>query len=115
LKRVAGAVGSIVAASFFTDVAAAVSLSNHDERDHKVTIVEGESSKDHILKPAATLDGVCEKGCVIRLNDNENDEYELEGNEIVSIEDGYLYYDGPDSQNEALPGDGSKPPQGPKQ
>jgi hypothetical protein len=32
---------------------------------------------------------------VIRLNDSENDEYELQSSDVVSIEDGYLYYDGP--------------------
>ena len=50
------------------------------------------------------------KGCVIRLSDSENDEYELEGSEIVSIEDGYLYYDGPDSGAEMAPGSKAWPP-----
>ncbi len=53
------------------------------------------------MKPSAVLEGICAKGCVIRLNDSENDEYELKGSEVVSIEDGYLYYDGPAA--EAVP------------
>jgi hypothetical protein len=47
------------------------------------------------LVPSAALKGICQKGCVIRLNDSDNDEYELKGSDVVSIEDGYLYYDGP--------------------
>ena len=79
----------------FPSAAYALSITNHDDHDHKVTIVEGGVNKDQVLKPEATIEGVCDKGCVIRLNDSEDDEYELEGNEVVSIEDGYLYYDGP--------------------
>jgi hypothetical protein len=114
VKRIGAVVASIAASALFMDVAAAVSISNRDDHDHKVTIVEGESSRDQTLKPAATLDGVCLKGCIIRLNDSPDDEYELEGNEVVSIEEGYLYYDGPDAQNEAAPPEGGKPP-APKQ
>jgi len=113
VKRIGAVVASIAAAAFVSDAAAALSLSNRDDHDYKVTIVESDGSKDHTLKPAASLEGVCLKGCVIRLNDSEKDEYELEGNEIVSIEDGDLFYDGPDAQNEAAPGTGK--PQGPKQ
>ena len=89
-----------------SSVAFALSITNHDDHDHKVTIIEGGASKDQILKPDVTVEGVCTKGCVIRLNDSQDDEYELEGNEIVSIEDGYLYYEGPDAPAEAAPNDG---------
>jgi hypothetical protein len=39
------------------------------------------------------IGGVCQKSCIIRLNDNVNDEYELDGSESVSVEAGFLYYD----------------------
>jgi hypothetical protein len=94
--------------------AVAVMISNRDDRDHKVTIIEGDAKKDHTLKPSSALEGVCEKGCIVRLNDSENDEYELDGTEVVSIEDGYLYYDGPDAPGEPPAagdaGRGSTPP-----
>jgi hypothetical protein len=80
----------------------AVSVTNRDKSDHKLTIVEGEQKQDHVLKPTGVLDGVCLKGCVIRLNDSVDDEYDLEGPEIVSIEDGYLYYDGPETTGPAI-------------
>ena len=86
---------------------AAASITNRDDRDHKLTILDGNKTRDETLKPNATLDGLCPSGCVLRLNDSENDEYELEGNETVSIEDGYLYYDGPDDPAEPSPGAGA--------
>ena len=66
----------------------AVSITNRDEHDHKVTIIEGDTKTDHVLKPSQVLTGVCVKGCTIRLNDDEDDEYQLEANDVVSIEDG---------------------------
>jgi hypothetical protein len=73
--------------------AAAASVTNRDDKDHKVTIIEGEKKQDYTLKPNQALEGICDKGCVLRLNDSDDDEYQLEPTDIVSIEDGYLYYD----------------------
>ncbi len=91
-----------------TGAAAAVSITNRDDKDHKLTVIEDDGAKktDIVLKANQVLDSLCAKGCVIRLNDSEEDEYELEGNEAVSIEDGYLYYDTPESPAEA-PKDGT--------
>ncbi len=88
------AVAAIAALLWFPD-AHASSITNHDAKDYKVTVIEGKATKALVLKPSATLEGICPKGCVIRLNDSKNDEYELQGSDVVSIEDGYLYYDGP--------------------
>lgn len=100
---VAGLVATALSAAH---AVAVVSVTNRDDKDHKLTIVEGEKRTDHVLKPTQVLEGVCDKGCVIRLNDSENDEYELEGTEVVSIEEGYLYYDGPEDNQGA--GDAGK-------
>ncbi len=91
-----------------TSAAAAVSITNRDDKDHKLTVIEDDGAKktDIVLKANQVLDNLCAKGCVIRLNDSEEDEYELEGNEAVSIEDGYLYYDTPEPPAEA-PKDGT--------
>lgn len=98
---------SFLAVSFalFTMIghADAITVTNRDDKDHKLTIIEGEAKADHALKANAALENVCMKGCVVRLNDSENDEYELEGSEVVSIEDGYLYYDGPETPAEPAP------------
>jgi hypothetical protein len=79
----------------------AISLTNRDDRAYKVQIIEGESKSEQALAPGGVLEGVCLAGCIIRLDDNETEEYELEGPEVVSIESGDLYYDGPDSPAES--------------
>jgi hypothetical protein len=108
VSKIKGLLFAMVAATITGGVlcgaANAVSVTNRDEKEQKIQIVEGDVKKDHTLKPAAVLDGVCLKGCVIRLNDNDNDEYELDGTEVVTIEDGYLYYDGPDAPPPAAAG-----------
>src|SRR5262245_25894910 len=85
---------------------AAVTLVNRDDKDHKLTVIEDSGAKttEHILKPSQVLEGVCEKGCVIRINDSEEDEYELEAGDKVSIEEGYLYYDEPDAAQQGSGG-----------
>jgi hypothetical protein len=114
VSRIAAIVAGVIAAAYCAAAAAAVSLTNRDDRDHRVTIIEGEKRQDHTLTPSAVLDGICQRGCIIRLNDSDSDEYELEGTEIVSIEEGYLYYDGPEAPAEPSPGEPGKA-QGPKQ
>jgi hypothetical protein len=108
MSRVISAAG-LLAALLWTSTADAVSVTNRDDREVKLTVIEGEAKQDHILKPSQELKEVCQKGCVIRLNDSENDEYELEGSEVVSIEEGYLYYDGPDASAEPSPGAAGQP------
>lgn len=92
---------------------ATVSVTNRDDKDHKLTVIEGDGAAktDHVLKAGQVLEGICPSGCVIRLNDSEEDEYELEGTEVVSIEEGYLYYDGPEgpADNQGAPAPGSAP------
>lgn len=95
--RVRLLVASLCAVLTHSSTALALTVINRDDHDHKVTIVEGSRSTDHTLKPDAQVENVCLKGCVVRLNDSEEEEYELEGNEVVFIEDGNLYYDGPDA------------------
>ncbi len=87
----------------------ASSITNRDGSDRKVSVIEGNAATDHILRPSASLEGVCNKGCVIRLNDNAKDEYELKGSEVVSIEDGYLYYAGPPASAVPKAGDADQP------
>jgi hypothetical protein len=107
LLRVVGVIGLLSSST----AAHAVSITNRDEQDHKVTVVEGESRADHVLKPAQTLEGICPRGCVVRLDDGQDDEYRLQAGDVVSIEDGSLYYDGPvaPAGKPASPATGSKP------
>ena len=95
--------------SFCATTASAAPVTNRDTKEYKLTVLEGDKAQHHALKPSSVLQDVCPKGCIVRLNDSENDEYELEGTEIVSIEDGYLYYDVPDAVPGPPPAGGTPP------
>ena len=99
-----------IAALLMTSAAHAVTVTNRGDKDVKLTVIEGEAKQDQVLPPGKVLEGVCQKGCIIRLNDSENDEYELEGAETVSVEEGFLYYDSP--VGEGAPQGGSAPAPG---
>lgn len=101
-----------IALLMWSTAAHAVSINNRDDKDYKVTIIEGDAKQDHVLKASGAIDAVCMKGCIVRLNDSDSDEYELEGPEVVSIEDGYLYYEGgPEAPAEPRGGDAGQPSQ----
>ena len=91
--RTIGLIGLLLS----TTAAHAVSITNRDEREHKVTVIEGEAAAEHVLNPSQTLTGICLKGCTIRMNNTEDDEYRLAADDVVSIEDGTVYYDAPDA------------------
>ncbi len=94
-----------IAALLMTSAASAATISNRGDNEVKLTITEGSSRQDEVLPIGKVVDGVCQKGCIIRLNDNTNGEYELEGSESVSVEEGFLYYDS--SEHEVAPPAGS--------
>jgi hypothetical protein len=94
-----------IAVLLLTSAASAATISNRGDKEVKLTITEGSSRHDEMLPPGKVVDGVCQKGCIIRLNDDANNEYELDGSESVSVEGGFLYYDTP--ENEAAPSNGS--------
>lgn len=92
-------------------VAHGASISNRDERDYTVTIIEGEAKADHALKPAQTLSDVCLKGCTMRVSGSQDDGYILAGGDAVSIEDGTVVYDRPEKApaDAAAPAPGKRP------
>ena len=95
--RCAGVI-RVIALLLSATAAHAVSITNRDEQDHKVTVIEGDTTADHVLKPSQTLSDVCLKGCTIRVNGSEDDDYRLAAGDAVSIEDGTVFYDAPDTQ-----------------
>lgn len=117
-QKASGVVTTTLALLFASSLAAdaKVSITNRDTKDHKITIViEGQGNQDQVLKPEQVVEQVCDKGCILRLNDSEDDEYQLEMNDIVSIEDGYLYYDNDPSADApaAKPDDAKQDPAAP--
>jgi hypothetical protein len=111
---------ALLASSIAADAA---TITNRDDQEQKLTIIEGEATTEHTLKPGQVLENICAKGCIIRLNGSEDDEYEVEGADVVSVEEGFLYYDGPDEPQQPSsgpstpipPGGLTPPPAQPKQ
>jgi hypothetical protein len=66
----------------------AASVTNRDEKNHTVTIIEGDAQKDHVLKKDEVLEGVCMNGCSILIDGDDVSPYLLEGTEITTIEEG---------------------------
>lgn len=77
--------------SLSSTAAFAVTVRNLDQTEYKVTVIEGPSPQDLSVKPGASLEGICLKGCLIRLNGNTQDPYELDGTEVTTIEKGLLW------------------------
>lgn len=86
---------SAIAVLLMTSAVSAATIANRGDKEVKLTITEGSSVQDEVLQAGKVVEGVCQKGCIIRLNDTANDEYELDGSESVSVEGGFLYYDSP--------------------
>src|SRR5262249_32464157 len=84
--RFARLVGMIVLLSG-SAAANAVSITNRDDQDHKVTVVEGDTKTDYVLKPSQALNGICAKGCTVHLDDDEEEEYQLEADDVVGREE----------------------------
>jgi hypothetical protein len=82
----------------------ALSVTNHDGTDQKLIIIEGEKQREETVAPNKTLSNICPAGCVIQLENGE--EYEFDGQEVVSIEEGLMFLDEPaqeDSSGSATP------------
>lgn len=75
--------------------ASAITLTNRDMADQKLIIIEGDRQNERVIKSGEKLE-LCEKSCVIRLPDGED--YEFDGTEIVSLEEGLLFLNSPAGQ-----------------
>ncbi len=83
-----------LAAVLFAGSAQAVTITNRDAQEHKLTIFENDDQRDVMIKPNETIQKICKTMCGVRVNDDENNEFQVDENELVSIEDGSLYFDG---------------------
>ena len=106
---------SLAVLVFSGAVGSAATISNRDDKDQTIAITEGDATTKQVLKPKQVLEKICLKGCVVRLNDGDDDEYDIEAGDIVSIEDGYLYYDAPDAPTGTAPAPAQPPAKAPAQ
>jgi hypothetical protein len=73
--------------------AEALQLTNRDTAEHKIALTEPAGSQEVLIKPSQVIDGICKTGCTMKMADGE--EYEFDGNEVVSIEEGLMFLDEP--------------------
>jgi hypothetical protein len=71
----------------------AMTLMNRDSAEQTIIIIEGDKQNERTIKAGEKLQ-LCEKSCVIRLPDGED--YEFDGTEVVSLEEGLLFLDNPE-------------------
>lgn len=105
------ALGILISVLLFPLAAQAASIKNRDDKDRTVTIIEGSTPETVVLKPNQTIDGVCMTGCLVRIDGNRTDPFELEGPEVTSIEDGLLYDDEAGAPAVSGSGSAAKPSQ----
>ncbi len=68
---------------------------NNDSSTYTLTIEERGAKSTVDIAPGGSLEGVCLRGCLLTLGEVKDGAYRLpEGNEIVTIEQGALFYDG---------------------
>jgi hypothetical protein len=72
--------------------AEAATITNRNPSHEVVVVIEGDLERDVQFGPSETL-SLCKGGCVVRLSNG--DEYELFGDEKVSIEDGLMFLEVP--------------------
>ena len=70
-------------------------LTNNDSRTYTLTVEERGAKSTVVIAPGGSLEGFCVRGCLLTLDEVTHVAYRLpEGNEIVTIEQGALFYDG---------------------
>lgn len=99
---------AVIAPLLLATDGSAASLTNRDPREHKLTVMSGQDGDSRVLKPDEAWNDFCAEGCIVRLDDDENATYEIEGSDVVSIEDGFVYYDRDDTAPSPLES-GAKP------
>ena len=72
----------------------ASTLINADRVSRKILVIKGDSRTPQTLEPGAVIKEICKDGCIVRIDEDANRDFVLEGTERVTIEGGLLYYDG---------------------
>jgi hypothetical protein len=89
--RVAKIFGLGVLGVLFAVPAEALTITNTDPDPHTITVKVGGDSKELTIEPQTAVDPPCDKGCTVELETGE--QYEMQGGEEVSIEDGVIFVD----------------------
>ncbi|MEM8972536.1 MAG: hypothetical protein AAGD43_10790 [Pseudomonadota bacterium] len=87
-------IGIAILSVGFPTAAGASTMVNADRVARNILVIKGSTRTPHELKPGAVMKDVCAKGCIVRIDEDANRDFVLEGTERVTIEGGLLYYDG---------------------
>jgi hypothetical protein len=94
--RTVSILGLGILAIIFALPAEALTISNVDPDPHTITVTVGGDSSELTIEPQTEVDPPCDKGCKVELENGE--QYELKGDESVSIEDGVIFVDAAPSE-----------------
>lgn len=103
--RLGGFLIASIAGILFALPASALTISNVDPDPHTVTVTAGTDKKELTVEPDQQVEAVCAEGCMIELENGE--QYQMQGGETVSIEDGVIFVDAaPGSDADDVPDTG---------
>lgn len=86
--------GAALGATLLVTFAQAMTITNRDSSDYTVVIQKGDEAVEHMLGAGATVEDVCDEGCIVRLADADAEEgVEANTGDRFAIEDGELMRD----------------------
>jgi len=91
MRVVTTTLGLGLVAAVFASPAAALTITNNDSDKVTINVIVDGKGTEQSIEPGASVEPVCEKGCVVELD--SGDQYELKGDEEASIEGGILFFD----------------------
>ena len=89
--RTAAVLGLGVLGFLIAPPAQALTISNTDPKPHTITVKTGGDNAELTIAPAAAVEPPCQSGCTVELENGE--QYEMKGDEEVSIEGGVIFVD----------------------
>lgn len=84
--------GAVAVGGFTLGAANATTIVNNDPSVHNMRIVEGDQERVINAEPSQQLVGMCATSCKLYFDDDP-DAYEIAAGDIVSIDDGQLYFE----------------------
>lgn len=84
--------GAVAASGLAVTTADATTIINNDPSVHNMRIVEGDQERVVNAEPSQQLVGLCATTCKLYFNDDP-EAYAIAAGDIVSIDDGQLYFE----------------------
>jgi len=107
LRAMFSAIGASV---LWLSAAQATTLINRDGSVHNLRIVEGAQERTIKAEPLQQFDDLCASSCRLYFDDDP-EAYEIAAGDIVSIEDGQLFFEDPDTRQSPAGEAGAETPE----